>query len=463
MGNVGVASVLYEFALDTNNPPTGTILQHALSLQHLGLAEAAAGQCEAAQRTAPDNPIAGQFTLYALFFVADGVARHAQAARAWASRHEQRNDLPTVAVRPAEGRRLRIGYVAPSFTRGQLHQFIGPVIDLHDRAAYEVFLYPNAKEDTAPWRGAVSQRPLSGLSTDQATAQIRSDRIDVLVDAWGHASGNRMDVFMRRAAPVQVSWLNYQQTTGLSTMDHVLFADSVTAPNMDALFTESIWRMGATSAPFRPTHMDTPTPAPALRNAWTTFGSFINPAKLSDETIAAWSKILNGAPTARLYFKYRYFIDPLLRQTVIARFAAHGVESGRLFFSGASTGAEYTAAFGEIDLMLDTSPCPGGTTTLEAMSRGVPVLILSGDTHYGRSAIQIVAGAGMHDMIASSWDEYVAKATSLNANPRALQDLRDRTAIGFASAPYRDEAAVVRRLEAAYRQMFSRWAANQAR
>ena len=266
-------------------------------------------------------------------------------------------------------------------------------------------------------------------------------------------------MFAHRCAPVQATWLNYQQTTGMAAMDYMLCSDSVTSPQMDSQCAETVVHVGDISAPFQ-TDVRRRTPAPALANGFCTFGAFINPAKLTDQTVAGWARLLGAAPTSRLLLKYGYYEDPVLRAVTTTRFAVHGVAAARIVYEGHSTGDDYEAAFGRIDLALDPSPCPGGTTSLEALSRGVPVLTLHGQDYYARLGVQIVRGVGMDDLVAQDWDDYVSKAAALAGDPAALDALRDRALAGLDAAPFCDEPAMTRRLEAVYRDLFGRWCAR---
>ena len=198
------------------------------------------------------------------------------------------------------------------------------------------------------------------------------------------------------------------------------------------------------------------------RNGYATFGSFNHPSKLTAATIALWSRILVRTPRSRLVLKYRYFADPVLQAATAARFAAHGVDPLRLDFRGHSLAEAYAAEFDQIDLALDPTPAPGGTTSLEALAHGVPVMTLAGETYYSRIGVELLAGAGLPDLIADNHDAYVETAVTVTADADRLQALRDRVAPGFAAAPYRDEQAIARRFEAAYREMFQIWCDTRA-
>jgi len=257
---------------------------------------------------------------------------------------------------------------------------------------------------------------------------------------------------------VQIAWINFVQSTGLSAIDYVMHADSLDAPGTAPLFVEQVWRMGEIMAPFRPLP-ERPDVAstPALRNGYVTYGSFNNPVKLSDATVAAWGAILRARPADRLVLKYSYFTDPVLQRTVQARFAAFGVDGGQIEFRGESKAAAYLAEFQDLDLALDPSPCPGGTTTCDALSNGVPVLTLRGDDFYSRIGLPGVLPCGLPELVAEDWDDYVSRALALTADFAALDALRQRVRPGFEASAYRDEVGFTRRLETQFRRMFQIW------
>ncbi|THD64085.1 hypothetical protein [Phenylobacterium sp.] len=456
---MGPASLALGRGLDFERLDPQLMLNYGLSLQHQGRAEEAIQVFRALTEVYPVSGL-HQFLLVPHFYVADGIARHTAEAKRWAELHAPPRPAPAFANPPAAGRKLRVGYVAPNFNQFQNRQFAQPVIEAHDQGAFEVFLYPAQAELAAP---GITVAAVGGLEDAAAAELIRGHGIDVLIDCWGHNAGNRLGVFALRAAPVQATWLNYQQTTGMTAMDYVLCADCADGPDIEGAFVEKVWRIGDNSAAFRPDGEPSITPAPALKNGYATFASFNNPAKLSDETVAAWARILKGVPDARLTLKYGYFQDPVLQAVTSARFAAHGVDPARIDYRGHSTGEAYVAAFGDVDLALDPSPVPGGTTSLEALSRGVPVLTLMGPNFYARAALPIFVSAGLEDLVAADWDGYVARAIALAGDFDGLQALRARVRAGFATAGYRDQAGVARDMEAAFRGMFAAWELGEGR
>lgn len=453
------ASLTLGRSLDLDKPDPQTMISYGLSLQHQGRTDEAINVFSAAADAFP-HPSIHEFLLYALFHAPDRMRRVSDEARRWADRYAAplTPKSPVFNIDRTADRPLRVGYVGPSFTRSQVAQFLMPVLEAHDREAVEVFLYcaDPAAEDTLP--SGCTVRGIGPLSDQDVAAMIRDDRIDILIDVWGHTAGSRLPVFAYRPAPVQVAWINFVQTTGLACMDYILHADSMKVDGTDAYFTEQIWHIGPIVAPSRPSPLRPATvPTPALKNGYVTYGSFNNPAKLSEITIAAWSLILRQRPEDRLVLKYGPFVDPVLQRVTRARFAAYGAQPEQLEFRGHTTGPDYWREFQDIDLALDPSPCPGGTTSCDALASGVPVLTQWGDDFYSRIGVPVVLPCGLPELIADGWDDYVDKAVTLTADPQALDALRARVQPGFDASPYRDEIGFTRNLESIFRQMQTRW------
>ena len=418
----------------------------------------------AAFNAAP-SPGLYSFILYTLFFVENGRARHAVEARNWnkACAAQFMPATPIHQVEPRAGRPLRIGYLAPSFTTNQIRRFAHPLLNGHDTSRFEVFAYVDdaSKEALADH---VTVRSVKPLTYDLNAKLIAADKIDVLIDVWGHAANSRLLVMARKPAPVQISWLNNIQTTGMDAIDHVIHSDFMDAPGTEALFTENILNVGPVLATYRPVDEAQPSPAPVLTRGHVTFGSFNHPAKISEHGIRAWARILRAVPTARLLLKYNYFVDPVVQDTLRAKFLGLGADSSQIDFEGFSRGADYEASFAGVDLMLDTGPVNGGTTTMEAFSRGVPVLTVDDKTDfYARMGVQPLMALGMEEMIAPDWDAYVAKAVALAHDPRALAALRARVRPALDASVYRDEEGFIARMEELYVSAFEAWVAKQAK
>jgi protein O-GlcNAc transferase len=458
---MGSASAALGRSLDFDNLNAQHMIAYGLSLQHQGRLEQAMEVFGAAAGIFA-NPVVHEFMLTPVFIAQFSPAHLAEESRRWGDLYARPSTPNTVAFANSRDtdRPLRIGYIGPTFTRNQVTQFLLPVIEAHDPKAVEIHLYCANPEAEGPLPATCKLRKIEGLPNEQVAAMIRDDQIDILVDIWGHTSGSCLPVFSLRPAPIQVAWINFLQSTGLPCMDYVFHCDGMAVPGTEAFFTEKIWSLGELMSPSRPApDRPDPTPTPALKNGYVTFGSFNNPAKLNEMTVAAWSLILRDRPDSKLILKYSYFIDPVLQRATQARFAAYGANPNQLEFRGESKGLDYLREFQDIDLALDPSPAIGGATTHDALGNGVPVLSNMGDNYYARSGPCTVLPLGIPELVADDWDDYVQRALDLTADFEALDQLRSRIRPAFEASSYRDEAGFTRIVENAYRQMFARWAA----
>lgn len=463
-GQVAMASVVWGMAITAGRADAQVFANYALSLQHQGRAEEASGVYRAVAEEF-DSPALRQFLIYAQLFCQDRDARHFAEARAWAERYARFPPPAPHANRPLAGRRLRVGYVAPNFAGSQLRQFVTPIFEAHDPAAVEVVLYPADAATETGWPEWIAVHPIGHLDDAAAAALIRQDRIDVLNDLWGHTAGSRLGVFARKPAPVQVASINFFQTSGVPQMDYVLHAPGDDPRDLSAHYVETLWPIGPVFTPFRPAEGRLPpAPTPALTAGRVTFGCFNHPAKLNAEVMDAWAQILRRLPDARLLLKYNYYADPVMQRQTQAQFAARGVAPERIQFAGHTLGEAYYRAFHDVDLMLDPWPSPGSTTTLEALSNGVPVLSLDGPapTLGGVYARSILEASGLSELIAQSPQDYVARAVELACDPAGLDALRARVRPGFEGGACCDGEGFTRRLEAAFGEMFGAWRAEAA-
>lgn len=461
-GLMGVASVCLGRALDFDALDPNLMLSFGLSMQHQGRLREAREIFSAAAEAFP-NPALHQFLLHPAFITEVGPARMAEESRRWSDLYATPLAPKTVNFANPRNldRPLRVGYVGPTFTRNQVTQFLLPVLEAHDPAAVELYLYCADPDAEGPLPATSKLRKIGGLGPQQLATMVRGDQIDVLIDVWGHTAGSLLPAFALRLAPVQIAWINFVQSTGLPCMDYVIHCDGMAVPGTEAFFTEEIWSFGEMMSPSRPaSDRPDPAPTPALKNGYVTFGSFNNPAKLGEMTVAAWAQILRARPADKLVLKYSYFDDPVLQRATQARFVAYGARPEQLEFRGQSKGRDYLLQFRDIDLALDPSPAIGGATTHDALSNGVPVLSTMGDNYYARSGAYTVLPLGIPELVADDWDQYVERALELTADFAALDQLRSRIRPAFEASSYRDEAGFTRRVEDAFRQMFARWAAS---
>ncbi|WP_165187190.1 tetratricopeptide repeat protein [Caulobacter soli] len=459
---MGPASLALGRSLDFDKLDPQIMVSYGLSLQHQGRLHEAVEVLGAAAGIFA-NPIIHEFLLTPVFIAGFGPERMAEESRKWGDLYAPPLAPHTVTFTNARDtdRPLRIGYIGPTFTRNQVTQFLLPVIEAHDPEAVDVHLYCADPDAEGQLPATCKLRKIGDLPSERIAAMVRDDKIDILIDIWGHTAGSCLPVFSLRPAPVQVAWINFLQSTGLACMDYVFHCDGMAVPGTEALFTEEIWSLGELMSPSRPAaNRPDPAPTPALKNGYVTFGSFNNPAKLNEITVAAWAQILRGRPDAKLVLKYSYFSDPVLQRVTQARFAAYGANPEQLEFRGESKGLDYLLQFRDIDLALDPSPAIGGATTHDALGNGVPVLSNRGDNYYARSGACTVLPLGIPELVADDWDQYVERALDLTADFEALDRLRSRIRPAFETSSYRDEAGFTRIVEDAFRQMFARWTAS---
>jgi predicted O-linked N-acetylglucosamine transferase (SPINDLY family) len=307
-----------------------------------------------------------------------------------------------------------------------------------------------------------SWRDVAGWPDLKLAQCIRDDAIDILIDLSGHTAHNRLPVFTWKPAPIQVSWLGYFATTGIAEIDYVL-ADPWTAPpGSEQDFVESIWRMSETRLCFTPP--DEPVdvaPLPAMQIGSVTFGCFGNLTKMNDEVIALWAKVLHANAGSRLLLKAKQLDEQSAHTIVLARFAQHGIDAARLALDGYTTRADYLASYAKVDIVLDTFPFPGGTTTAEALWMGVPVLTLAGDNFVSRQGVSLLMNARLAQWIASDADQFVALAVKYASDLPRLAALRSMLRQQVLAAPLLDAARFAVHFEAALRGMWRRWCAQQ--
>lgn len=360
-------------------------------------------------------------------------------------------------------RRLRVGLVSGCFMRHPVTYMITPAVEARDRAVWELYLYSNGgrPDHVTEWfRAAADAWREIGWTKDDAVAQlVRDDRIDILVDLSGHAARNRLLVFARKPAPVQVKWVEGEfDTTGMDAMDYFLSDAHQTPPGGEQWFTEEVIRLPDGYVCYAPPpYAPEVAPLPAHGRGHTTFGSFNNLVKINGEVVALWARLLHRLPTARLVLKTRSLGDPGVRERYRAMFEAQGVESERVDLLAPSPHPELLAHYNEIDIALDPFPFSGMTTTCESLWMGVPVVTLPGETFAGRHSASHLHNVGLGDWAVATAEEYLAVAERWSRDGAALAELRAGLRARMAASPLCDGPRFARNLEAAFRAMWRRW------
>ncbi len=435
------------------------------TLLEQGKIDEAVAACREAIRLRPDFAEAASNLAFSLNLVSDiSVGEVFEAHREWDARHGRRTPgFDAHANDRSATRRLKVGYVSPDFRQHSVAHFLEPLLRNHDRNDVEVFCYaavsaPDAA--TARFKGLADRWTTTvGMSDDALAGRIQADGIDILVDLAGHTAGNRLPVFARKPAPVQVTWLGYPNTTGLAAIDFRL-VDAVTDPEgeADAFASETLVRLPGGFLCYG-ARDDAPAPAtaPCVATGFVTFGSFNNPTKLSGATLDVWAQLLARLPTARLLLKGKPFAEAATRAIYLDRLAARGVAADRIELVGWLPEREHLALYDRVDVALDPFPYNGTTTTCEALWMGVPVVTLRGDRHAGRVGASLLTRIGLSDLIADSVEGYVESAVALTSDPARLCELRRSLRPRMAASPLCDAPAFARKVEAAYRRMWWRW------
>lgn len=368
-------------------------------------------------------------------------------------------------------RPLRVGLVSGDIRRHPVGHFAeGALVALASQAAgrngLHVYATHGVRDDLTErvQRHCQSWTDATTLTDAELAARIHADGIDVLIDLSGHTAFNRLPVFAWRPAPVQVSWLGYFATTGVAAMDWFI-GDPWTLPErLDAQFTERIWRLPETRLCFTPPDADVPvSPLPSAAGQPFTFGCFNNLTKMGEEVVALWARVLHAVPDSRLVLKASQFDEPSVCDDVRARFAAHGVVGDSLLLSGRSSREDYLRAYHQVDIGLDPFPFTGGTTTIESLWMGVPVLTLAGDRLLARQGVGMMANAGLPDWVVDSTDAYVERAAAFARDAGALAALRGRLREQVLASPLFDAPRFAAHLEQALRGMWQDRCARAAR
>jgi predicted O-linked N-acetylglucosamine transferase (SPINDLY family) len=364
---------------------------------------------------------------------------------------------------PIPNRRLKIGYVSPDFFCHSVSNFFEPLLEAHDRSTIEVFCYAEVEQ---PDSTTVRLQKLADhwcftcqLSDEELATRIHNDQIDILVDLAGHTVNNRLLVFARRPAPVQVSYLGYPNTTGLSQIDYKLTDALVDPLEVEELYSETLVRLPQGFLCYRPISEspDILSP-PCLQNGCVTFGSFNSLQKLNSETIQCWAKILTEIPGSRLLLKATALSDQPTLEDIQQRFLKAGIATERLLLTGRIPArSAHIGFYSQIDIALDPFPYNGTTTTCEALWMGVPVITLEGDSHVSRVGISLLSQLGLEELIAKSKEAYIETAIYISKNIDYLVNLRSQLRQQMAASPLCDGSSFALRVEDAYRWMWEQY------
>jgi len=376
------------------------------------------------------------------------------AHRTWAERFTMELDPPFTEwyVTRTVNKRLRIGYISPDFFHHSVSFFCHALFEHHNLDFFEVFLYSNTtREDdkTELFKSMVPEtnwKKVTGMLARDVANLIREDHIDILVELAGHTANNRLDVVALKPAPVQITYIGYNNTTGLGAVDYRITDAVVDPPTSEQKFSEELVRLpGCFLCYTPPSRIPDVGELPALRNNFLTFGSFSCLAKIGQPCMALWARVMHEVPGSRLLVKNKGFFSPDVQATFINHFKAYGIGEHRLkLMALAPTSFDHLNIYNEIDIALDTFPYSNTTTSCETLLMGVPVLCLAGATHGSRVGVTLLTAMGLSEFAAVTQDEYVLKAKELATSLSTLSMLRQNLRQITLSSPLCDAPTFMR-------------------
>ena len=458
----------YQNALRINPDDAGTSYNIGCVHMELGNMDLAMASFRRALAIKPDYFQAYSSLLWSLSFSAnDPVQEYVAQAREYGNRVAALavpycRWLPNPGVRPRLP--LKVGIVSGDLRAHPVGYFLAGVLAKLDPAKVDLVAYSmnpyddalteNIKGDCSAWTS------ITEMSNEEAARKIHGDGVGVLIDLAGHSGHNRLPLFAWKPAPVQVSWLGYLASTGVPGIDYVL-ADPVAAPStVQDQFSEEIWRLPKTFNCFTPPEEHPAlkvAPPPALHKGYITFGSFQRANKLTDVTLTLWARILHALPQSRLRLQNAQNDNPQARSALQARLVSFGIPLDRCILTGAIEGRElHLVAHAEVDIVLDTYPYPGTTTTSEALWMGVPTVTLGGATMLARVGASLLMCAGLNEWVAWSEDDYVALAVRHGSDVEGIARLRATLRQQVAETPLFDAGQFAPLFENALIAMWNR-------
>jgi protein O-GlcNAc transferase len=369
----------------------------------------------------------------------------------------QNVDLPAVRSR-SKGERLRIGYVSSFFERDNWMKPVWGLINQHDRATFHVNLFSDAPASAIQhgYRAHLKDRffNTTSLSNEGLAALIREAEIDILIDLNGYSNMRRLPLYLLRPASVVIGWFNLYATTGMKCFDYLIGDERTIPADEERFYTEKILRVAGSYLTFS---VDYPVPPvsdpPCADKPGITFGSFASQYKITNEVIAAWSRILQLTPNSALLLKNRHLASATTQQFLRGLFEKNGIAAGRLLLEGPEDHYDFLKAYDRIDIALDPFPYNGGTTTSEAIWQGVPVIAFHGDRWAARTSASILHAGGLQDFVAKDLEAYVSLAVEWGHAPASrarLLELRRTMRSRLAGSPVCDTGNFAREMEKLY-------------
>ncbi|MDO8653797.1 MAG: tetratricopeptide repeat protein [Undibacterium sp.] len=463
LGQLDSAAASYHRALEINPNDAELHSNLATTLKDLGQLGDAVASCRRALEIRPDFQIAFDNLLFIQLYQTE---KTVQEISVDILNYDAQFGLPYLDHQCAHGnshnanKRLRIGYVSADFRTHPVATFVEPLLASHDKSMFEIFCYSNhARQDAVTERiqAHVDHWLLCvALSDDQLAERIRADGIDILIDLSGHTAGNRLSTFARKPAPVQLTYLGYPGTSGLSAMDYRITDGYADPPGSEGSYSEQLLRLPDSLCCFQPgKDMLELTPLPALKNKFITFGSFNNSNKLDQNAIALWAQILLAVPSSRLLMLT--IPKGERRDWIEKQFVDAGVVRERIEFHGKLPALEFQDMIRRADIALDPLLVTGGTTTCESLWMGVPVIVLVGQRFIHRVGASFLHSAGLPQYAATTPTEYVQIAMDAAADISGLAQLRAGIREQLAASALMDQTRFTHNFEITLRTIWEQW------
>ena len=338
--------------------------------------------------------------------------------------------VPRVIDRPGE--RLRVGFVSGDLYTHPVAFFLQGLLKHLDKSRFELIAYCNNAFDdqvTASLKERFDHwHEVRSLINQTAAELIHSHGIDILIDLGGHTGESRLGIFARRPAPVQVTWLGYFASTGLAEIDYIIGDPKSNPDNSTEWFSEKLFRLPnmrlCMSVPTVASEIRIDPAPPSAGRGYVTFGSFQQTSKITGPVLAVWSKVLKAVPNSRLHVQTKGLDTTPVRERMAADMLEAGIDPLRVTMTGSQSLEAYLTSHNEIDILLDTFPYPGGTTTAFGLWMGVPTVTLAGNTMLSRQGGAMLSSVGLDDWIAESESGYLDICVRMVAAPATLNSLR---------------------------------------
>ena len=458
LGKIDDAIDCYQQVLHDNPNFASAWNNLGTALKERGELDAAIAAFRRALELSPNWPQVQSNLIYALYFSSSLTAREIYDEHViWNQKYAEplsRGAAPH-SNDQNPNRRLKVGYVSPNFCNHSVGRFIEPLLANHDQHNFEITCYSSvtSPDDATQRFQSLSSvwRNVANVPDDELASLIQSEQIDILVDLSMHMAHNRLLVFARKPAPVQVTYLAYCGTTGLTAMDYRLTDPHLDPPGSDQFYSEKSIRLPETYWCYPAVAAPPVKSPPALHSGRITFGCLNNFAKVTQSTLAVWLRLLQSLPNSQLILHAK---EGSHSTRVREFFASHQVSEQRITFVEFLSFNKYLEVYEQIDIALDPFPYGGGTTTCDALWMGVPVVTLSGETAVGRGGRSILSNIGLPELVANNVEDYVRIAAELASDLPRLAGTRASLRERMRNSVLMDAPRFARGVEAAYREMW---------